>query len=159
MARWRSAPDDRAAVARLLNDEMTARFLRQSDSLNRIDTKGTALLGFALTIATFAATTTVATPWLLAVLASLACAAGAGIQTIRVRTYRDAPEPAKIKLLIPRTENAALAALIKAKQEAFDANAVVLATKAKWWRRSLTGLVAGVALLAIALLVDVRVTT
>ena len=156
MSGWWSASDDEAVVARLLNDELTARFLRQSESLNRIDIKGTALLGFTLTLATFTATTSVPTPWLVLVLSCLVVSAVAGIQATRVRKYGDAPEPHQIGILVTWTEQAALRVLMKVKQEAFDKNAKVLKAKARWWRWSLGGLVAGVAFLALALLLDVR---
>lgn len=159
MLGWWGGDDERVVVARLLNAEMTARFSRQSESLNRIDTKGVALLGFTLTVATFATTTRLHAGWLVAVLITLGAAAMAGVQTIRVRTYHDAPEPAKIQILAARSERAALAALTAAKKNAFDDNAGVLTLKAKWWRRSLAFLVAGVALLAIAQLLDAGVAT
>lgn len=141
------------ATLRLIHDEIAARASRLDASTARLDTKATTLLGFVLASATVFASHEAGGWWKVPAFLAFAIAAYFGVQSMRPREFKDAPEPdTLVEHVTLRTEEAALSLLAAAKLQAFNENRTTHNTKAVSWRRSLVALTVAVALVVVALL-------
>lgn len=94
---------------RLVNEEVTARAQRLDANTARLDTKATTLLGFVLAASTFLATQPIGGWWKVLPYVLFVLAAIFGVQSMRPRLFKDAPEPDLLLARIaPRSEVAAL---------------------------------------------------
>lgn len=141
------------ATLRLIHEEIAARASRLDASTARLDTKATTLLGFVLASVTFLASQETGGWWKVPPFLVFTVAAYFGIQSMRPREFKDAPEPEPlVKYLSDRKEAAALALLTAAKVQAFNENRETHKGKARSWRRSLLALTVAVALVVVALI-------
>ncbi len=141
------------ATLRLIHDEIVARASRLDASTARLDTKATMLLGFVLASATFLASQQTGYWWKVPPFLLFTVAAYFGLQSMRPREFKDAPEPEPlVKYVTDRKEEAALVLLIAAKVQAFNKNRATHEGKARSWRKSLLALTVAVALVAVALI-------
>jgi hypothetical protein len=146
--------EGQAETLDLINSELAGLLDRQSDSLDRIDTKATLVIGYALAAASFLATQH--PELILAVLAyvAFATAAGLGIVTLAVRDYDELkPRPLFVGYA-GRSRASTLAALGALRVKAFECNGRKLDQKAKQWQISIAVLVLGTLLMILAILVQ-----
>jgi hypothetical protein len=139
------------ATLRLVHAELKDRASRLDASTSRLDTKATTLLGFVLAAGTFLATQETGGWWKVPSFIAFAVAAYFGIQAMRVRVFKDAPEPAPlVEHVAAKSEAVALALLIKATHDAITESRKTHQKKADAWKRSLATLIIAVVLTAIA---------
>jgi hypothetical protein len=123
---------------RLLNEEVSARVGRLDTNTARLDIKATTLLGFIWAACTFLATQPIGGWWKVPAYAAFVAAATLGFQSMRPRTFKDAPEPdAVLQFLVQRPETNALNLILNAKVRAFKDNQATHERKANNWRRCL----------------------
>lgn len=152
-----AAPESGAAATdietqRLIHKEVKERSTRLDAASARLDTKAATLLGFVSAACIFLATQNVSGWWKAAAYAAWAGTVAFGLLAMRVRRWREAPEPEPLqRLLGQRSETAALALLTAAQVSAFTANRKIHESKAQHWRYGLSFLVAAVLLTAAAI--------
>nr|WP_296067822.1 hypothetical protein [uncultured Actinoplanes sp.] len=137
---------------RLIHKEVKERAARLDAATARLDTKAATLLGFVSAACIFLATQNVSGWWKAGTYAAWAGTVAFGLMTMRVRKWKEVPEPEPLqRLLASRSEAAALSLLTKAQVQAFTTNRRIHERKATHWRLSLGFLVAAVLLTAAAI--------
>ena len=141
------------ATLRLVHAELKDRASRLDTKTSRLDTKATTLLGFVLAAGTFFAAQRTGGWWKVGSFTAYAVAAYFGIQAMRPRAFKDAPEPAPlVEHVLSRSETKALTLLIQAMFGAITENQLTHAQKARAWKRSLAALIVAVVLMVTALI-------
>lgn len=145
--------DDLESRLRLLNSEIAERLVRQTQSVDRIDSKVTVLIGLVLTAIPLVADRDLAKGWAIAALSFAIVAITCGALCLRPRDFVDVPEPRRA---VNRYRGAPLpvllGALVGTRVEAFRKNELARRSKVRWWQLSqLAALVAGVLLMIAAL--------
>jgi hypothetical protein len=146
-------PADQAETLDLINAEVTASLTQQADASAKLETKALTLVGYVGVLSAFLATRN-AQP----LAAAGAYAAYAIVAGLNITVFMSAPElrmAASPKALFnnysERNKTDTLKALVAARVKAFDDNQEPLQTKAVLAQISLFFLVAGVALMAVAI--------
>lgn len=139
--------DEDVDTLELINAELTSRLSRQDQSLSRIETKSTVVLGFAATAAQFLATRDpFRTPWstLFGLVAFLvyAGAFACGVWALRVAKFDDL-DPGELRQIATIGKADALRQLIWAPRTMFDTNRRKAERKADAWWWSFLLLTAG----------------
>jgi hypothetical protein len=136
-------PDEQASTYRLLSETTRDRLLAQRDSIDRIETKGTVLLGFAIAIAQLYVTQSDAVTELrVLAFVGFALAVVFGLFVVRPYEHRYPPEPLEFcetflevrSLLIDKWLGAARA-------EAFEANVLPAKRKERFYWLTLAALI------------------
>jgi uncharacterized membrane protein len=137
----------------VINNELSSRLDRQSDSLNAIDTKAGLVIGYTLAAASFLATRH-AQPVLVGLAyAAYALAAGLGVAALAVWNFREI-EPRPLLRYANRSAAATYAALMATRVQVFDTNQRRQKRKARQWWLSLAAVLAGTILMVSAILVQ-----
>jgi hypothetical protein len=137
---------------RLIHKEVKERAARLDAAGARLDTKAATLLGFVSAACIFLAAQDVSGWWKAGAYAAWAGTVAFGLLTMRVRRWKEVPEPEPLqRLLASRSEVAALSLLTTAQVQAFTTNRRIHEKKATHWRLSLAFLVAAVLLTAAAI--------
>ena len=136
----------------MLNDELSARLVRQTQASDRTDTKVTVIVGFALAIGQFLATRTLFIGLAIPAVIFLAASVGAGVWCLKPRPFIDVPEAQPFVDKYKRLDRqATLGGLIGSRVDAFNKNESQRLTKLTWWRYSLLALVLGAAMSAVSI--------
>lgn len=142
---------------RLLNEEVSARAGRLDANTARLDTKATTLLGFILAACTFLATQPISGWWKVPAYAAFIASATLGFQSMRPRTFKDAPQPdSLLQFLTQRPETDALTLILKAKVQAFKDNQATHQRKANSWRGCLAAYSLAVVLMIGAIILSAQ---
>jgi hypothetical protein len=138
----------------LINSEIVGRLDRQTDCLNRIDTKAVLVVGYAIAAVSFLATRH-AQPLLAGLAyAAFAVAAGCGIATLALRNYPDIGCRRLVTGYAGGSRAVILAALVANRVEDFEYKKSRLKAKARGWWISLAALLTGTILMVTAILVQ-----
>lgn len=138
----------------LINDELTSRLARQSDSLTKIDNKAVLVIGYALAAASFLAVKH-AQPTLTALAyVAYAAAAGFGIMALVIRNYADIEPRPLLTRYSSQSRAATLAVLTANRVQDFELNRSYQQTKARRWQMGLAALLLGTMLMVAAILVQ-----
>lgn len=138
----------------LINSELSDRLARQADSSAKIDTKATALTGYAIAAASFLATQHPQPVLAGCAYCAYAVAVGLSVAGGSVGRHDDPPAPRPLfnrYAARPRAE--LLAALGATRVKAFEANARRYDRKARLWYAATAALTAGAVLMIIAIVV------
>jgi hypothetical protein len=147
-----AAPPVDIETQRLIHKEVKERSARLDAASARLDTKAATLLGFVSAACIFLATQDVGGWWKVPAYVAWAGTVAFGLLSMRVRRWREAPEPEPLRRLVGRrSEAAALALLTAAQVDAFTVNRTIHESKARHWRIGLGFLVAAVLLTAAAI--------
>lgn len=136
----------------LINNELAGRLVRQANSSAKIDTKATALTGYAIAAASFLATQHPQLALAGCAYGAYALAIGLSITGSSVGRHDDPPAPRPLfnrYAARPRAE--VLAALGATRVKAFEANARRYDRKARLWYAATAALTAGAVLMIIAI--------
>lgn len=142
----------------VITEELRARLERQNSSGSRVETKATAIAGFAAVAGQFLATRD-ANP----ILAGLAFTAylisfGAGVWALAVIKYEDVPDPRRlVDEYASKGKAETLAGLAATRVGAFERNAKRHDRKVRWWWVSLAALAVGLVLSGAAIVVHTGV--
>ncbi len=137
---------------RLLHKEVKERAARLDAASARLDTKSATLLGFVSAVCIFLAGQNVPGWWKALAYAAWAGTVTSGLLAMRVRRWREAPEPEALHLLAERTEMDTLRLLTEAQTRVFTANRLLHERKATFWQASMVFLIVAVLLTALALM-------
>ena len=136
----------------LINETNRDRLLVQRDAIERIETKGTILMGFALVALQFVFTLDHFDLWLYAALGAYLVALGAGVVVIVPYRHDYPPDPvAMFDLYASRSVEDALEALAATRAAAFGFNVPRARKKAVAWWVSLAALIGAILLTGISL--------
>jgi hypothetical protein len=145
----------RSETLELINAEIAGRLQRQLDSGAKIDTKATALAGYAVAAAAFLATRHPQVVLASFAYVAFAGALGSSIWAFAVGTYRDVPNPRRLfNGYATEPKPAVLASLAAERVKSFEVNARRHKFKAQRWHLSLMFLTAGATLMIISILVQ-----
>jgi hypothetical protein len=138
----------------LINAEMAGSHDRQSDALDKVDGKVVVLIGYVVGAGAFLATRH-AQP-VLEVLAYVAfiVALGFGVAAWRVRGHEDIDPATLFMKYAPLSKAQTLVALAIRRKEHWQFNERLLAQKANYWTVCVSALLAGAALMIIAIVVQ-----
>ncbi|MGH3250201.1 MAG: hypothetical protein ACRDOI_28925 [Trebonia sp.] len=138
----------------LINSELADRLVRQADSSAKIDTKATALTGYAIAAASFLATQHPQPVLAGCAYGAYAVAVGFSITGSSVGRHDDPPAPRPLfNRYAARSRTEVLAALGATRVRAFEANAGRYHRKARLWYAATAALTAGAVLMIIAIVV------
>ena len=139
----------------LINSEIAGRLVRQADSSAKIDSKATALTGYALAAASFLATRHVQPVLAGLAYGTFAVAAVLSVAASAVGSHTDVPESRPLfNKYATRTRAETLAALGATRVRTFEENARRHARKGRLWLAAVGNLGAGVVLMISAILME-----
>ncbi|WP_233436171.1 hypothetical protein [Streptomyces anulatus] len=136
----------------LLNNEVTSRLARQSESLAKIDTKAVFLIGFAATAAQFLATHQRHEVLAYCAFAAYAIALVTGVLTFRVAEHKDLEPRPMLAAHVGSPKGRVMAELAASRAVIFEKNKERHEEKVRYWAVSLWSLGAGLCLSTVALL-------
>ena len=141
-------PDEPIRTRRLLNDELRHRLDVQRSSGERIETKGTVILGLATTIAPLVANAGARSGWLVPALSAFLATIGCSLMVVRIRHSWELDPTSYVEELKDVDERTALTTLTTERVAAYRRNRAELRRRIHWWRAAAACLMVGTALSA-----------
>ncbi|MFE1909531.1 hypothetical protein ACFW96_38615 [Streptomyces gardneri] len=136
----------------LLNNEVTSRLTRQSESLAKIDAKALFLIGFAATAAQFLATRQRHDVLAYCAFAAYAVTLLTGVLAMRVAKHQDLEPRPMLAAHVRSAKGQVLAELAATRASIFEKNKEIHDRKAWLWTASLWSMAVGLGLSTVALL-------
>jgi hypothetical protein len=146
--------DAHAETLAFLNTELAGRLERQSDSLDKLDTKAVLVVGYALAAVAFLATRSAELILAILTYIAYAAAAGFGLAAVAVRKYHDIEPRVLFSQYWDRSAATAAAALAVQRVEHYEFNDSRLKAKTCQWKISVAALLIGTMLMTAAILVQ-----